>query len=68
MKIKELREKNVAELEKILLEKREVIRKVRFEISTKQVKNNRDIRNAKRDVARVLTLLKEKVALEQNSL
>jgi len=60
MKIKELRDKNIAELEKLLVEKRENVRKFRFENSTKQVKDKRQIRKDKRDVARILTLIKEK--------
>jgi len=59
MKIKELREKNIEELKKLLAEKREQVRKLRFDIATKQIKNNRDLRNDKRDIARILTLIKE---------
>jgi ribosomal protein L29 len=57
MKIKELREKNIAELKKLLAEKEEGIRKFRFELATKQVKGIRQIRTAKRDVARIITLI-----------
>lgn len=60
MKIKELKDKNAEELKKLLAEKREAIRKLRFEIATKQVKNNKQLRNDKIDVARILTLIKEK--------
>lgn len=60
MKAKELREKTKEELKKLLEEKREFVRKFRFDIVTKQAKNNREMRNAKRDVARILTLIKEK--------
>ena len=59
MKIKELREKNVEELKKLLAEKRELTRKLRFDIAAKQVKNLREMRNSKRDIARILTILKE---------
>ena len=45
MKIKELREKNIEELQKMILEKQEKIRKFRFDIATKQVKNTREIRS-----------------------
>lgn len=57
MKIKELREKNQEELKKLLAEKREEIRKLSFDISSKQIKNNRMLRNTKREVARILTLI-----------
>lgn len=59
MKIKELKEKNREELVKLLAEKRENVRKLRFEIATKQVKNVRDIRNDKKDIARILTIINE---------
>jgi large subunit ribosomal protein L29 len=58
MKIKELKEKNTAELKKLLAEKEENIRKFRFELATKQVKGTRQIRTEKRDVARILTLIR----------
>ena len=57
MQIKELREKNKEELKKLLEEKREEVRKLRFDIASKQMKNNRLLRNVKRDVARIFTLL-----------
>lgn len=60
MKIKELKEKNVAELKKLLAEKEENVRKFRFESATKQMKGTRQIRSEKRDIARILTLINEK--------
>ncbi|MFZ5982198.1 MAG: 50S ribosomal protein L29 [Patescibacteria group bacterium] len=60
MKAKELREKTKEELGKLLEEKRDSARRLRFDIVTKQAKNNRDLRNSKRDIARILTLIKEK--------
>lgn len=59
MRIKELREKGIGELEKLLAEKRETVRKVRFDVATKQVKNKRQQRNETKDIARILTLIKE---------
>lgn len=59
MKIKDIREKNVEELKKFLGEKREAVRKLRFDIAAKQVKNIREMRNDKRDIAKILTVLKE---------
>lgn len=58
-KIKELREKNKNELEKLLVEKREQARKLRFDIASKQIKNSRGLRNTKKDIARILTLIGE---------
>lgn len=60
MKIIEIREKNKEELKKALLERKEFIRKVRFDISAKQVKNHRQYRSAKKDVSRIMTILAEK--------
>ena len=57
MKIKELREKNKEELKKLLDEKQKEARKSRFDIAAKQVKNNRELRKSKRDIARILTLI-----------
>ena len=59
MKIKELREKNISELKKLLDEKREYARKLRFDVSARQIKNTKDLRNTKRDIARILTLINE---------
>ncbi|HHE45863.1 MAG TPA: 50S ribosomal protein L29 [Candidatus Moranbacteria bacterium] len=60
MKVKELKDKNINELKNMLLEKQKKLRKLRFDISLKQVKNNREIRNEKRNVARLLTLINKK--------
>ena len=59
MKIKELRIKNIEDLKKLLTEKREEVRKLRFDVATKQMKNTRQTRNDKRDIARIETLINE---------
>jgi ribosomal protein L29 len=59
MKAKEIREKNPGEMTNLLHEKKEKIRKIRFDISSKQVKNHREIRKEKKDVARIMTILSE---------
>lgn len=61
MKITEIREKGKEELEKILQEKKEAIRKLRFDIASKQVKNHREFRKTKKDVAQIMTVLAEKI-------
>jgi large subunit ribosomal protein L29 len=58
-KIKELREKNKEELKKLLGEKEEIVRKLRFEIASKQIKNVKDLKNNKKEIARILTLINE---------
>ncbi len=60
-KIKELREKNIEELKKLLDEKREAVRKLRFDISAKQIKDTKGLKNTKKDIARILTLINESV-------
>lgn len=59
LKIKELRDKNIEELKKLLVEKREHVRKLRFDISSKQIKNNKELKNTKREIAKILTLTVE---------
>jgi ribosomal protein L29 len=56
MKIKELREKNPAELKKLLAGTRELMRELRFSAASKQLKDVRDLREAKKMIARILTL------------
>ena len=60
MKAKDLKEKGIPELKKLLSEKREHTRKLRFDIAAKQVKNTRELRNEKKDIARILTLIVQK--------
>ena len=59
MRIKELREKNKEELIKMLAEKRETLRKLRFDVASKQIKNNREIRESRKDIARIMTLINQ---------
>jgi large subunit ribosomal protein L29 len=59
MKAKEIREKNVNELKREVREKRETVQQLRFDISMKQAKDHRDVRNTKRDIARILTVVNE---------
>ncbi len=60
MKILELRKKTKEELENLLLKNREELRKLRFNIYSKKVKNVKTVKNLKRDVAKILTILKDK--------
>jgi len=45
-------------LERNLAESRNKLAKMRFDISAKQIKNHREIRKVKKDIARILTILK----------
>ena len=62
MKISEIREKSENELKKNLVEFRNKKAKMRFDISAKQVKNHREARKVKKDIARILTVLKSSVS------
>jgi len=59
--IKELRQKSKEELGKLLKDIRERQGSLRFDLVTGKVKNVREIRQIKKDIARALTILKEKV-------
>jgi ribosomal protein L29 len=59
MQAKEWREKSEAEREKALLELSDKVRKLRFDLSTREAKNHSDYRKMKKDIARLLTLQTE---------
>ena len=61
MEIKELRQKSKEELGKLVKDIRERQTSLRFDLVTGKVKNVREIRQIKKDIARALTVLKEKV-------
>ncbi len=54
----ELKQKSKEELQKTLEDDREKLRQLRFDLSAGKVKNVREIRNIKKEIARILTLLK----------
>ena len=58
MKISELRRKSKLELKKILEDNGEKLRQLRFDLSAGKVKNVREIRRIKREIAQILTLLR----------
>ncbi len=60
MDFKELQTKSEAELHKILSQDREKVRELRFKDSNKQLKNVREIRTVKEQIAQVLTILNKK--------
>ena len=62
MKMREIREKSENELRKDLTGLRNKVAKLRFDISAKQVKNHREVRKTKQDIARILTILKSQKA------
>jgi len=62
MKAKELRQKSGDDLSNMVKAGRASLRTFRFSISGSKTKNVREGRNTRRDLARTLTILKEKNA------
>lgn len=60
MKTKELEQKNKMELENILKEIQEKLRQLRFNLASGKVKNVREIRKTKKDIAKILTIMEQK--------
>jgi len=56
MKIAELRRKSESELKKLLNDDGEKLRQLRFDLAAGKVKNVREIRRIKREIAQILTL------------
>lgn len=60
MKIAELRKLEIKDLNKKLAELRNKSRELRFSIANNQLKNVRELRVIKKDIAKILTVLNEK--------
>jgi len=60
MDFKELKNKSEGELQRLLAELREKTRDLRFKDSNRQLKDVREIREAKKEIAQVLTVLNNK--------
>ncbi len=60
MKTAELQKKSVDELGKMATEERGKLQQLKFDLAAGKVKNVREIRNARRVIARILTLMKQK--------
>ncbi len=59
MKAKEWREKSVGEREKAILKLSDKVRKLRFDLATRETKTHSEYRKIKKDIARLSTLAKE---------
>ena len=64
MKANELRERSHEELGKTLGDLEQQLFKLRFQKSTGQIENPQKIREVRKDIARVLTVLNERRAVE----
>jgi len=60
MKTIDLHKKNKEELQKDLQERRENLSKLSFKLVANKLKNVREIRKIKKDIARILTIIKNK--------
>jgi len=60
MKVKEIREKSELELQNLVRDNKEKLKKLRFSLANRQLKNTQEIRDAKVIIARAETILKEK--------
>jgi large subunit ribosomal protein L29 len=60
MEMKELKDKSSKELNALLDEQREQLRTLRFRDASGQLKQVRDIRQVRRDIARILTEVKNR--------
>ncbi len=65
MDIKELKNKGIEELRKLLEESRIELRKLRFDFSSGKIKNVKAIKELKKRIARILTIIKEKMKKEE---
>jgi ribosomal protein L29 len=59
MEMKELIKKTVAELQKLLEEKRKALSDFKFQIAGSKIKNVREGRKIKKEIAQILTAQKE---------
>lgn len=58
MKIKDLNNKNEADLRKLLYESQKKLQEMRFDLSLGKLKNTKAIHQLKKDIARIKTILK----------
>jgi len=61
MKVKEIREKSEKELQGLIKDNKEKLKKMRFSLANRQLKNTHEIGEARLVIARAETVLKEKL-------
>ena len=59
MKVAELRKKDIKELKKSVLENTKKLSDLRFKFSANQLKNVKEIHNTKKEIAIMLTIIRE---------
>jgi len=67
MTTKELRAKSEKQLQNLLAESRDKLREMRFRVAQRQLKKVRDIRVVKKEIAQIMTILKEKRSHSERS-
>jgi len=65
--VEEIRKKTEKELHKILAEQRDELREVRFKVASRQLKDYKKVDKIKKNISRILTIIKEKKLLESIS-
>lgn len=58
--LKELRAREEKDLQKLLQESREKLRELRFNVNANQLKDVKSLNKIKKQIAKILTVLKEK--------
>ena len=58
MKAKEINDKNIEELNKLLKEEKAKLVQLRFELTSRQLKNHRQLKQTKKTIARIQTRIK----------
>ena len=66
MNAKELRTKTKEDLEKILQEERVKLRDLNFKMAGSQVKNFNEFKEMRRNIAAILTILREKETIKKS--
>ena len=61
MKIKELRQKTAKELKELLTEDQHKLGQLKFDLAAKKLKNVRQIRELRKEIARIITILKKDI-------
>ena len=60
MKAQDIRKKPDTDLTKMLTELRSAVRDLRFRIAGKEVKNTETLKQTRKDIARIMTVLRER--------
>lgn len=60
MRAKELRQKTEKELDDLLIEKSHNLGKLKFDLASKKLKNVMQIKELRREIARIKTIIKNK--------